>query len=105
MQGLTAGARAKVRRGLMHSVSASVGGAAGPALAVKSRFADGTKVRTSFQAAGGVLRVVASHRAAPSAAKEAGAVATALLDVAVALPQGKGRPAPRVTLGLRWELP
>ena len=100
MQGLEVSSRAKLQRGLLHSVAASAGAQAPPAVSLKSRLPDGTKAKTSLQLGANVLRVKVMHRAAPG--KDGGPVATATLDVTAPLPLGKATADPRILLGIKW---
>ena len=93
--------RSKLRCGLLHSVAASVGTLVPPMVSLKSRLPDGTKAKTSFQLGANVLRVKATHRAAPG--KDGGGpVATATLDVTAPLSLGKATADPRILLGIKW---
>lgn len=67
LQGPAAGVRSKLGAGpLLHSAAASFSQKSGPHLHVKSKFADGTKVKTSYTAQTETLTIAGGSAAAPA---------------------------------------
>ncbi|KAL4421776.1 hypothetical protein ABPG77_009582 [Micractinium sp. CCAP 211/92] len=96
--GPAAGVRSKLRAGpLLHSAAASFSRKDGPHLHVKSKFADGTKVKTSFTPKTQILTIAAKH--SPKGLE--GPKPTVTLGIVAPLNQRK---EPKVTLGVKWDL-
>lgn len=97
--GPAAGVRSKLGAGpLLHSAAASFSQKSGPHLHVKSKFADGTKVKTSYTAQTETLTIAAKH--SPKG-WEAGSKPTLTLTMVVPVKEHK---QPQVSLGLKWDL-
>ena len=100
LKGAKATARAKLRKGLVHSVAATVSSASGgaPVLTLKSRVSDETKMETTYDVSRKVVLLHAKHKAAKQA--DNGPTPQILLNVAA--PVGRGAAAPLVTVGMKW---
>ncbi|KAL4431434.1 hypothetical protein ABPG75_006690 [Micractinium tetrahymenae] len=95
--GPAAGVRSKLGLPLVHSASASFSSKGGVHLHAKSKFADGTKVKTSYAVDSEVLNIAAKH----SPKGKEGAKPTLTLTMVVPVNQPKD---PKVSLGLKWDL-
>jgi hypothetical protein len=99
MQGLSATVRGKLRRGLLHSVSASAHQTLGAQLSLKSRLSDGVKAKTSVDLKSRVVRFEAKKQG--SAPENGQAVTSTRLEVVA--PMNNKALGPRVIVGLKWQ--
>lgn len=95
LKGLKAKARAKLRRGLLHSIAASVGSKEGPMVTVKSRMSDETKSDVTYDVRQGTFKLHAKHRAMKS--EDGGPTPELILDASAPVKGGRAK----VVVGLK----